>query len=131
VIICDHLERKKEVVSIPVPKLHFADQWRMRASPLQCCPSFHNGGTSVHYMYCLVSKHLRKINVMRILKNSSFCGSFLYCLKRRHLRNINVIRILQRASVYGYMTWVFLSNSAFTYSQIYLNSLHCILNCLQ
>ena len=98
---------------------------------LHCCPSFHNGGTSVYYMYCLVRKQLRKINVIRILQNSSFYGSLLYCLKTRQLRNIKVMRILQRASVYGYMPWVFLSNSTFTYSQIHLNSLHCILNCLQ
>jgi hypothetical protein len=76
---------------------------------LHCCP-LHNG-TSVHYMYRLVRRQLKKINVVRILQNSSFYGYICVLSQKKTVRNINVIRIPKIASINGYMIWVFVYNS--------------------
>jgi hypothetical protein len=133
---CDNLwpfGKKKEVVSIqvPVPRLQFANQWGIPASTFALLSFFPQWYISTLYVLCfkeIVKKNKCHENTSKFL---ILWVHYLHCLKTRQLRNTTVVRILQSASVYGYMISVFLCNSTFTSSQIYLNSLRCILNCLQ
>lgn len=100
-------EKRSCVNSSSSSKTSLLISWESQHLHLHCPPPFHNG-TSVHYMYCLVRKQLRKINVMREYFKIPFCGYIICFVSKGQLRNINVIRVLQRASVYEYMIWVFL-----------------------